>query len=115
LAEVDSPSDWDYCQALAELIDRAETMHACIVDIYDQLGRLKHGHESNWSRIVKLEEGPAVAEARGQGSVGDIVATEEELAQLYSSGTWHREVLRAIYNLGRQHVAAAQPTLQNHQ
>jgi hypothetical protein len=67
---------------LLELRDRVLTMDACIRDIYEQLDRLKTLHESNWSRIVKLEEGPAVAEARGQGSVANIVMTEENLLEL---------------------------------
>jgi hypothetical protein len=33
-----------------------ETEKACILDIYERLDRLKVQHESNWSRIVKLEE-----------------------------------------------------------
>jgi hypothetical protein len=52
-------------QCLLELRDRIaaletqrETEKACIQDIYDKLDRLKVQHESNWSRIVKLEERP---------------------------------------------------------
>ena len=100
--------------------------HRATSEQWEEQLRWAHSNEADSSCIIELRdriaaleerltvEGPAVAEARGPGSVGDIVATEEELAQLYSSSTWHREALRAIYNLGRQHAAAAQSTLQNH-
>lgn len=107
LAEIDPPSDWDYCQGMTELRDRVLTMDACIRDIYEQLDRLKTLHESNWSRIVKLEEGPAVAETRGPGSVGPMLATDTDLMEM-----WHTtegsviEALRAIYKLGLEHGAA---------
>jgi hypothetical protein len=105
LAEIDPPSDWDYCQGMTELRDRVLTMDACIRDIYEQLDRLKTLHESNWSRIVKLEEGPA-----------GPVATDDELCDLYDETYDTRpNSLRAVYNLGRQHAAAAQPTSQNPQ
>jgi hypothetical protein len=110
LAEVEPPSDWDYCQGLTELRDRVMTMDACLREIYEQLDRLKTGHESNWARIVNLEEGPAVDESRGP------VATDDELCDLYDKTYDTRpNSLRAVYNLGRQHAAAAQLTSQNPQ
>jgi creatinine amidohydrolase/Fe(II)-dependent formamide hydrolase-like protein len=69
-----TPEQWNYqeqaefeCDATAdcllELRDRIaaleaqrETEKACIQEIYEKLDRLKVQHESNWSRIVKLEE-----------------------------------------------------------
>jgi hypothetical protein len=54
-----------YAECLLELRDRLvaletqrETEKACIQEIYDKLDRLKAQHESNWSRIAKLEESP---------------------------------------------------------
>ena len=71
--------DDDDASCLLELRDRVLAMHACVCDIYEQLDRLKTDHESNWSRIVKLEEGPAVTEARGP------VASDVELYDLYNT------------------------------
>jgi hypothetical protein len=88
---------------IVELHDRVCTMDECINDIYEQLDRLKTLHESNWSRIVKLEEGPAVAEARGQGSVENTLATNAELGHLYCNSESLTAGLRAVYDLGRSH------------
>lgn len=41
---------------IAALEAQRETEKACILDIYEKLDRLKTQHESNWARIVKLEE-----------------------------------------------------------
>jgi hypothetical protein len=58
------PADNRAC--FLELRDRTEVLEAdaisakaCILEIYDKLDRLKVQHESNWSRIVKLEEAAA--------------------------------------------------------
>jgi hypothetical protein len=94
-----------YDSCLIELRDRVMTMDACLREIYEQLDRLKTGHEGNWSRIVKLEE----------GSIGPV-ATDDELCDLYDETYYNRpNSLRAVYNLGRQHAAAAQSTSQNPQ
>jgi hypothetical protein len=46
----------DHSERIAALEDQRETEKACIQDIYERLDRLKVQHESNWARIVKLEE-----------------------------------------------------------
>jgi hypothetical protein len=46
-------------QRIQKLEAQRETEKACIQEIYDKLDRLKVQHESNWSRIVKLEEAAA--------------------------------------------------------
>jgi len=58
-----SADSYGSCSCLLELRDRIaaletqrETEKACIQEIYEKLDRLKVQHESNWSRIVKLEE-----------------------------------------------------------
>jgi hypothetical protein len=99
------------CQCLLELRDRVLTMDACIRDIYEQLDRLNTLHESNWSRIVKLEEGPAVAEVRGPGSVTRAcpqLATDEELDDVFYGimDIERIQAVRAVYKLGLEHGAA---------
>jgi len=58
-----SAESYGTCSCLLELRDRIaaletqrETEKAAILDIYEKLDRLKTQHESNWTRIVKLEE-----------------------------------------------------------
>lgn len=46
----------DFSDRIAALEAHRETEKACIQEIYDKLDRLKVQHESNWLRIVKLEE-----------------------------------------------------------
>lgn len=157
-----SPDHCVYDSCIIELRDRVLTMDACIRNIYEQLDRLKTLHESNWSRIVKLEEGPAVrlttpppetvkqwvaevwhegtpvrlslsdmhiagqaahwaaqqlkegpavAEARGPGSVTTAcpqLATDEELDDVfYGIKNIERiQAVRAVYKLGLEHGAA---------
>ena len=64
-AEMEQWAGGDYSTAacLIEIRNRIyaleaqrETEKACIREIYDKLDRLKVQHESNWLRIVKLEE-----------------------------------------------------------
>lgn len=91
-----TPEQWQFiteqavdCEAeascLCELRDRIahleamhETKKAAILEIYAKLDKLKDGHESNWSRIVKLEEAqdaPAAAPAPAlTGSLVEVVA-----------------------------------------
>jgi hypothetical protein len=100
-----------YDSCLIELRDRVMTMDACLREICEQLDRLKTGHERNWARIVKLEEGPAVAEARGPGSVATgcpQLATDDELDEVYYSAKNIERIqaVRAVYNLGLEHGAA---------
>ena len=40
-----------------ELENKQDTQRVGMLDVYQHLDRLKTQHESNWSRIVKLEEG----------------------------------------------------------
>lgn len=104
-ADADSESS-----CLIELRDRVLTQEACIKDIYDLLEQLRVGHSRNWARIVKLEEGPAVAEVRGPGSVATgcpQLATDQQIQDLYD-GTHDTRInsLRAVYKLGLEHGAA---------
>ena len=43
-------------QRISELENAKETQRVGMLDVYQHLDRLKTKHESNWSRIVKLEE-----------------------------------------------------------
>jgi len=49
----------DHSGRIAALEAQRETEKAAILDIYEKLDRLKTQHESNWTRIVKLEEAAA--------------------------------------------------------
>jgi len=53
------PEDAEIRSYIAALETQRETEKACIQEIYEKLDRLKVQHESNWSRIVKLEEAAA--------------------------------------------------------
>jgi len=60
------------CSVILELADRLakleaqrETEKAAILEIHEKLDRLKILHESNWSRIVKLEEANSSAGLTG--------------------------------------------------
>ena len=43
-------------QRISELENAKETQRVGMLDVYQHLDRLKTKHESNWSRIVKLED-----------------------------------------------------------
>jgi hypothetical protein len=75
---------------LAHLEQQHETAKACIAEIYERLDRLKLKHESNWVRIVKLEEAQDAA-AADDGELPEEVAALipwllEEAAQAANAG-----------------------------
>lgn len=83
-ALIDRP--YNSARVVLELRDRIvklermrETEKACILEIYDKLDKLKLDHESNWARIVKLEEAQDAAPAAEPapapaGSLVEVVA-----------------------------------------
>jgi hypothetical protein len=85
---------WATASCLRELRDRVLTMDACIRDIYQQLDRLKTLHESNWSRIVKLEEGPAVR----------LTTPPPETVKQWVAEVWH-EGTPVRLSLSDMHIA----------
>lgn len=46
----------DHEQRITELESKQDTQRVGMLDVYQHLDKLKTQHESNWSRIVKLEE-----------------------------------------------------------
>jgi hypothetical protein len=59
---------------LTHLEQQHETAKACIAEIYERLDKLKH--ESNWVRIVKLEE------AQDAAAAAEPAPPADELAEL---------------------------------
>jgi hypothetical protein len=88
----------DHSERIAALEDQRETEKACILDIYERLDRLKVQHESNWARIVKLEEANSSAALTGSPApAGGLV---ERVADIISNGDdghhWSDEARAAI-------------------
>jgi hypothetical protein len=66
---------------IAHLEQMRETEKAAMLDIYAKLERLKLQHESNWARIVKLEEAQEAAPAAEPAASDD--ARQEFLQELH--------------------------------
>jgi Txe/YoeB family toxin of Txe-Axe toxin-antitoxin module len=91
-------------QCILELRDRIaaleaqrETEKACIQDIYEKLDRLKVQHESNWSRIVKLEDAgnhPAKPDS-SPAPAGGLVERVADAIYRNGTGDGFREEARA--------------------
>jgi hypothetical protein len=100
-ALIDRP--YNSARVVLELRDRIihleqqhETAKACTLEIYERLDKLKLQHESNWSRIVKLEE------ARGSDT---LAALEQRVQALEARPQTPAEIDEGMRQAFREAIA----------
>jgi hypothetical protein len=80
---------------LATLETQCETEKACILEIYEKVDWLNTRHMSNWSRIVKLEEGnhQAILDSSPASDGGLVERVAIAVCRCDDSSSWSEEVI----------------------
>ena len=83
----------DHSDRIAALEAQRKTEKAAILEIYEKLDRLKIQHESNWARIVKLEDAANSSPAPGGGLVERVMLAgglshDESRAAILAVAAW---------------------------